>query len=69
MLYAQRPSQFYASVLPSKVPGDFGVEEISLEHITAIEAAAVNVLLETFPEIRDGLWLHFIDNATLRSAL
>ena len=42
--------------------GHFGSEKVSLEHITAIESAAVLVLLETFPELENCLWLHFIDN-------
>ena len=36
--------------------------DLSLAHITAIESAAVVVLLESFPELTHGLWLHFIDN-------
>lgn len=53
---------FFSGFLPRLVPGQFGSESVSLEHITAIESAAVVVLLETFPELEDCLWIHFIDN-------
>ena len=42
--------------------GGWEFVNLSLAHITAIESAAVVVLLESFPELTHGLWLHFIDN-------
>jgi len=54
--------QYFSGSLPQFVRGHFGSEKVSLEHITAIESAAVLVLLETFPELENCLWLHFIDN-------
>ena len=56
------PPLYFSGFLPRVVPGEFGSEFVSLEHITAIEAAAVIVLLETFPELSNCLWLHFVDN-------
>ena len=53
---------FFSGVLPRFVPGKFGAEVVSLEHITAIESAAVVVLLESFPELENCLWIHFVDN-------